>query len=87
MLNRAAGTEYDRDLARLRELQQAVLLHLLEVGPTTWDALYIRFNLYKTDEVTHTVRDLVQWKYITVEADSTTRITASGANKIQRRSP
>ena len=32
MLDQASSTEYERDLARLRELRQAVLLHLISWG-------------------------------------------------------
>ena len=57
--------------------------HLMGAGPTTWDTLYVRFRQHKTDEVAHTLRSLARWNHITVEADSTTRITASGANQLQ----
>ena len=82
--NQGSSTEYAQDLARLRALQQAVLLYLIEAGPATWDTLYIRFTHYRTDEIAHTLRYLARWAYITIEADSTTRITVSGAIQLQR---
>jgi hypothetical protein len=81
-----SGAEYERDLVRLHKLQQVVLLHLIGTGPTTWDALYVRFKRFKTDEIAYTLRYLARWNYITVEPDSTTRITPSGASQLQRRS-
>jgi len=86
MSDQASSTEYARGLVRLRELQQAVLLHLMGAGPTTWDTLYTRFTQYRTDEIAHTLRYLARWDYITIDADSTTRITASGTHQLQRRS-
>ena len=82
-LDQASSTEYERDLARLRELRQAVLLYLMGAGPTIWDTLYVRVRQHKTDEIAHTLRSLARWNHISVEADSTTRITASGANQLQ----
>ena len=83
MLDQASSTEYERDLARLRELRQAVLLYLMGAGPTIWDTLYVRVRQHKTDEIAHTLRSLARWNHISVEADSTTRIIASGANQLQ----
>ena len=83
MGNQASGAEYERALKRFRELQQIVLLHLMEAGPTKWDALYSHFNQDSTAEVTHALRHLTRLNHITVESDSTVKITASGMEQLK----
>jgi len=86
MSNQPFGTEYEREWQRFRELQQTVLLHLMEAGPTKWEALYDHFDGDKRGEVGHALRYLARWVHITVDADNTVKITTSGANQLQRRS-
>ena len=86
MTNQPFGTEYEREWRNFRELQQTVLRYLLEAGPTKWDALYDHINRDRSGEVGHALRYLARWMHVTVDADSTVRITASGANQLQRRS-
>jgi hypothetical protein len=86
MASQPFGTEYGREWKRLRELQQTALRHLMETGPTKWDALYDHIDRDKSGEVAHALRYLARWMHITIDADSTVRITASGARQLQRRS-
>jgi hypothetical protein len=80
------STEYGRELVRFQELQQGVLRHLMEVGPTKWDTMYFHFAHNRTGDVAHAVRFLARWRYVTVEADGTATITALGVNQLQRHS-
>jgi hypothetical protein len=43
--------EREREWARRRELQHAVLLYLLEGDPTKWDVLYDHFDQNRTGEI------------------------------------
>ena len=85
MSTQAAGTEYEREWERFRILQQAVLLHLMEFGPTKWEALYGHIDQDKSGEVAHALRYLARWMHITVEPDGAVTITASGLRQIQAR--
>ena len=86
MSNQPFGTEYEKEWKRFRELQQTVLLHLMELGPTKWEALYDNIDKDKSGEVAHALRYLARWMHIAVETDGTVKITESGANQLQRRS-
>jgi len=83
MSTQAAGTEYQREWKRFRELQQAVLLHLMEVGPTKWEALYYNIDRDRRAEVAQALRYLARWMHITVDPDGVVRITASGMSQIR----
>ena len=83
MGNQASGAEYERALKRFRELQQIVLLHLMEAGPTTWNTLYRHFNQDSTAEVTHALRYLTRVNYITAESDGTAKISTSGMEQLK----
>lgn len=84
MSNQASNIQLEREYTRFRELHQAVLLHLMTVGPTKWDVLSGHFDQERTGEVTHALRHLARLKHITVEADSTAKITASGMRQLRR---
>ena len=83
MSNRDSSAEYERALKRVRELQQAVLLHLMEAGPTKWNAFYRHFNQDSTAEVTHALRYLTRLNHITAESDGTAKISASGMEQLK----
>ena len=83
MGNQASDAEYERALKRFRELQQIVLLHLMEAGPTKWNALYRHFNQDNTAEVTHALRYLTRLSHITAESDGTAKISASGMEQLR----
>jgi hypothetical protein len=84
MPNQPFGTEYEKEWHQIRELQQAVLQRLMEVGPQQWDALYDHFNHAPSGEVAQTLRYLARGMLITVEPGGTVTITASGVNQLQR---
>ncbi|HZD12768.1 MAG TPA: hypothetical protein VE177_04530 [Candidatus Binatus sp.] len=83
MWDQASSGEYERVLKRVRKLQQAVLLHLKEVGPTNWNGLYRHFNQNSTAEVTHALRYLTRSNHITAESDNTAKITALGMEQLK----
>jgi hypothetical protein len=87
MSNQASrSTEYARELVRFQELQQGVLRHLMEVGPTKWDTMHFHFAHDRIGDVAHALRFLARWRYVTVDADGTVKITALGVTQLQRRS-
>ena len=81
----ASSPAYDREWVRLKELQQAVLLHLTERGPTKWGALYSHFDDDGTGKIGEALAFLVQRQHLTVEADGTAKITASGLAQLLKR--
>jgi len=85
MSTQAAGIEYEREWKRFRELQQAVLLHLMEFGPTKLEALYGHLDQDRSSEVAQALQYLARWMHITVEPDGAVTITASGLRQIQAR--
>jgi hypothetical protein len=80
----ASRPAFDREWGRLRELQQAVLLHLTEHGSAKWGALYSHFDEDGTGEIGEALEFLAQRQHITVEADGTANITVSGAKRLKR---
>ena len=80
----STSTEYERDLVRVQELQQGVLRHLREVGPTKWDCMDSHFAHDRTGDVAHALRFLARWRFVTVDADGTVNITTLGVNQLQR---
>ena len=74
----ASSPAYEREWARLRELQQAVLLHLTERGAAKWGALYSHFDDDGTGKIGEALELLAQRQHIIVEADGTANITTSG---------
>ena len=82
MSSQAAGTEDEREWHRVRELQQAVSLHLMEMGPTKWEALY-HIDQDRSDEVAHALRYLARGMHIAVGANGTVSITTSGMRQIK----
>ena len=83
MSTQAAGTEYQREWKRFRELQQAVLLHLMEFGPTKLEAFYGHLDQDRSSEVAQAMQYLARWMHITVDPDGVVRITASGMSQIR----
>ena len=83
MSNQSADTEYEREWKEVRELQQAVLLHLMEVGPTPWKVLYDHIDQDRKGEVANALRYLARAMHITVEPEGTVTITASGMRQIK----
>ena len=83
MALQVAGTEYEKEWKRFLELQQEVLRHLVDIGPTQWEAFYDHFDQDESGEVAQTLRYLVRWKHVTVEPDGTVTITSSGRSKIK----
>ena len=81
----ASSSAHDREWVRLKELQQAVLLHLTERGSTKWGALYSHFDDDGTGKIGEALAFLVQRQQITVEADGTAKITPSGAERLKSR--
>ena len=76
--NPAPSPACEREWVRLKELQQAVLLHLAEGGSAKWGALYRHFDEDGTGKIGEALEHLVQRRHITVEVDGTAKITASG---------
>ena len=74
----APSPAYERGWARLRELQQAVLLHLTERGAAKWGALYSHFDEDGTGKIGEGLELLAQRQHVTVDADGTVNVTMSG---------
>ena len=79
----ASSPAYERGWVRLKELQQAVLLHLTKSGSVKWGALYSHFDEDGTGEIGEALEFLAQRQHITVEADGTVTIAASGAERLK----
>ena len=69
MSNQAPKTGRPKESAKFRELQQTVLRHLMEGGPTNWDALCGKINHDRAGEVVHTLRFLVRRNHIAICLD------------------
>ena len=83
MSTQAAGTEYEREWNRFRDLQQAVLLHLMEFGPSKLEALYGHLDQDRSIEVAQALQYLARRMHITVDPDCVVTITASGMSQIR----
>ena len=69
MSKRAPKTERPKELAKVRALRQAVLRHLMEDGPTHWDALCGKINHDRAGDLVYTLRLLTRRKHIAIYAE------------------
>jgi hypothetical protein len=83
MANQAPRTEYERELARFRELQQSVLRHLMEVGPTNQDTLCDKIDHDRGDEIKHTLWLLARGTHIAIDAAMMVSITELGMQHLR----
>ena len=75
----------DQTFSRSRELQREVLAYLKEHGPQLYDVLYDHFDPNHTPETEAVFRELIQWKFIEKDTDSSmmVSITASGIARLR----
>jgi hypothetical protein len=62
-------TGRQKELANFRELRQTVLRHLMEGGPTNWDALCGKINHDRAGELVYTLRLLARRKHVAICVD------------------
>ena len=66
------------------DLQDLVLQHLKEHGPTMWNALYASFDQEKIGDIETVLQGLKKWKYLTVGPTDRVKITARGLAQLKR---
>jgi hypothetical protein len=77
-----SGSQGELQRARVRALQDAVLLHLRDNGSMKWIDLYLQFNEDGSGEIGPALGLLARLKHIAVEFDGTTTITAAGRERL-----
>ena len=82
LLNQPSGSLSEQKWARVRALQDAILLHLIENGSMKWIDLYLHFNEDESVEIGSALGLLTRSEHIAVEIDTTTTITAAGRERL-----
>jgi hypothetical protein len=83
MTTQTFNLAYKQEWASVRELEHAVLRHLVEGGSVKWGVLYCHFDQQATGEIGEALLFLDKCRHIMVEDDGTVRITASGAKHLK----
>ncbi|NWF71813.1 MAG: hypothetical protein HXY51_02040 [Nitrospirae bacterium] len=77
------NTACNQEWERRKELEQAVLAHLMENGAAKkWGALYSHFYQDERGEIGEALAELTQERHILVESDGTARLTVSGVDQL-----
>ncbi|MGH7180719.1 MAG: hypothetical protein ACREJN_01935 [Nitrospiraceae bacterium] len=75
----------NREWERRRELEQAVLVHLMESAtPKKLGALYSHFYQDEKGDIGEALAELTQERHIVVESDGTAKLTVSGVEQLYR---
>jgi hypothetical protein len=83
MTTQTFNLAYKQEWASVRELEHAVLRHLVEGGSVKWGVLYCHFDQQRTGEIGEALLFLETWRHIIVDDDGMVRITASGAKHLK----
>ena len=83
MTTQTSNLVYKQEWASIKELEHAVLRHLIEGGSVKWGVLYCHFDQQRTGEIGEALLLLETWRHIMVEDDGTVKITAAGAKRLK----
>ena len=83
MTTQTSNLAYKQEWASVRELEHAVLRHLVEGGSVKWGVLYCHFDQQRSGEIGEALLFLDKCRHIIVEDDGMVSIPASGAKRLK----